>query len=80
MIVYIPCVTALTPVAFMQIVFLLHRMQPLVFHCLQDVKAVVTHSVQSGIHSIGGVQVLFPLFAQLDYRQPSSNELDTSVW
>lgn len=47
---------------------------------LQDVKAVVTHSVQSGIHSIGGVQVLFPLFAQLDYCQPSSNELDTSVW
>ncbi|KAF6738367.1 Lipopolysaccharide-responsive and beige-like anchor protein [Oryzias melastigma] len=46
---------------------------------LQDVKAVVTHSVQSGIHSIGGVQVLFPLFAQLDYRQPSSQELDTSV-
>ncbi|CAL9699976.1 unnamed protein product [Knipowitschia caucasica] len=46
---------------------------------LQDVKAVVTHSVQSGIHSIGGVQVLFPLFAQLDYRQPTSNELDTTV-
>ncbi|CAJ1052507.1 lipopolysaccharide-responsive and beige-like anchor protein isoform X1 [Xyrichtys novacula] len=46
---------------------------------LQDVKAVVTHSVQSGIHSIGGVQVLFPLFAQLDYCQPSSRELDTSV-
>ncbi|XP_076003760.1 lipopolysaccharide-responsive and beige-like anchor protein isoform X3 [Genypterus blacodes] len=46
---------------------------------LQDVKAVVTHSVQSGIHSIGGVQVLFPLFTQLDYCQPASNELDTSV-
>ncbi|XP_053711574.1 lipopolysaccharide-responsive and beige-like anchor protein isoform X2 [Synchiropus splendidus] len=46
---------------------------------LQDVKAVVTHSIQSGIHSIGGVQVLFPLFAQLDYSQPASNELDTSV-
>uniref|UniRef100_A0A4W6EU02 Neurobeachin n=1 Tax=Lates calcarifer TaxID=8187 RepID=A0A4W6EU02_LATCA len=46
---------------------------------LQDVKAVVTHSIQSGIHSIGGVQVLFPLFAQLDYCQPSSHELDTSV-
>ncbi|XP_034087270.1 lipopolysaccharide-responsive and beige-like anchor protein isoform X3 [Gymnodraco acuticeps] len=46
---------------------------------LQDVKAVVTHSVQGGIHSIGGVQVLFPLFAQLDYCQPSSHELDTSV-
>ncbi|XP_055014161.1 LOW QUALITY PROTEIN: lipopolysaccharide-responsive and beige-like anchor protein [Boleophthalmus pectinirostris] len=46
---------------------------------LQDVKAVVTHSVQSGIHSIGGVQVLFPLFAQLDFHQPGTNQLDTSV-
>uniref|UniRef100_A0A8C7HD93 LPS responsive beige-like anchor protein n=1 Tax=Oncorhynchus kisutch TaxID=8019 RepID=A0A8C7HD93_ONCKI len=46
---------------------------------LQDVKAVVTHSVQSAIHSIGGVQVLFPLFAQLDHLQHTSDELDTSV-
>ncbi|XP_049328599.1 lipopolysaccharide-responsive and beige-like anchor protein isoform X4 [Astyanax mexicanus] len=46
---------------------------------LQDVKAVVTHSVQSAIHSIGGVQVLFPLFTQLDFTQHSSEELDTSV-
>uniref|UniRef100_A0A8C9VPW8 LPS responsive beige-like anchor protein n=1 Tax=Scleropages formosus TaxID=113540 RepID=A0A8C9VPW8_SCLFO len=42
---------------------------------LQDVKAVVTHSVQSAIHSIGGIQVLFPLFAQLDYLQPASDEV-----
>lgn len=47
---------------------------------LQDVKAVVTHSVQSAIHSIGGVQVLFPLFAQLDHLQHTSDEPDTSVW
>uniref|UniRef100_A0A671M5Y6 Lipopolysaccharide-responsive and beige-like anchor protein n=1 Tax=Sinocyclocheilus anshuiensis TaxID=1608454 RepID=A0A671M5Y6_9TELE len=46
---------------------------------LQDVKAVVTHSVQSAIHSIGGVQVLFPLFAQLDFLQHSGDELDSSV-
>ncbi|KAJ8383202.1 hypothetical protein SKAU_G00039800 [Synaphobranchus kaupii] len=46
---------------------------------LQDVKAVVTHSVQSAMHSIGGVQVLFPLFSQLDHLQHSSHELDTSV-
>ncbi|XP_015200106.2 lipopolysaccharide-responsive and beige-like anchor protein isoform X1 [Lepisosteus oculatus] len=46
---------------------------------LQDVKAVVTHSVQSAIHSIGGVQVLFPLFAQLDYLQHGSEEVDTTV-
>uniref|UniRef100_A0A8C3KF05 Lipopolysaccharide-responsive and beige-like anchor protein n=1 Tax=Calidris pygmaea TaxID=425635 RepID=A0A8C3KF05_9CHAR len=45
---------------------------------LQDVKAVLTHSVQSALHSIGGVQVLFPLFAQLDYRQYSSDHIDTT--
>ncbi|XP_057188742.1 lipopolysaccharide-responsive and beige-like anchor protein isoform X1 [Triplophysa rosa] len=46
---------------------------------LQDVKAVVTHSVQSAIHSVGGVPVLFPLFAQLDYLQHTGDKLDTSV-
>ncbi|XP_044286891.1 lipopolysaccharide-responsive and beige-like anchor protein isoform X2 [Varanus komodoensis] len=46
---------------------------------LQDVKAVVTHSIQSAMHSIGGVQVLFPLFAQLDYRQHSLDQPDTTV-
>ncbi|XP_076852724.1 LOW QUALITY PROTEIN: lipopolysaccharide-responsive and beige-like anchor protein [Brachyhypopomus gauderio] len=46
---------------------------------LQDVKAITTHSVQSAIHSIGGVQVLFPLFTQLDLLQPTGEELDTSV-
>lgn len=46
---------------------------------LQDVKAVLTHSIQSAMHSIGGVQVLFPLFAQLDYRQYSSDEVDLTI-
>ncbi|XP_063080462.1 lipopolysaccharide-responsive and beige-like anchor protein isoform X2 [Cavia porcellus] len=46
---------------------------------LQDVKAVLTHSIQSALHSIGGVQVLFPLFAQLDYRQHLSDEVDLTV-
>ncbi|XP_006884567.1 PREDICTED: lipopolysaccharide-responsive and beige-like anchor protein [Elephantulus edwardii] len=46
---------------------------------LQDVKAVLTHSIQSAMHSIGGVQVLFPLFAQLDYRQYLSDEIDLTV-
>ena len=42
----------------------------------QDVKAVITHSVHSTLNSIGGIQVLFPLFAQLDLPsedQSSSN-------
>ncbi|XP_030866045.3 lipopolysaccharide-responsive and beige-like anchor protein isoform X1 [Gorilla gorilla gorilla] len=46
---------------------------------LQDVKAVLTHSIQSAMHSIGGVQVLFPLFAQLDYRQYLSDEIDLTI-
>uniref|UniRef100_A0A669DKR3 Neurobeachin n=1 Tax=Oreochromis niloticus TaxID=8128 RepID=A0A669DKR3_ORENI len=40
---------------------------------LQDVKATVTHSIHSAIHSIGGIQVLFPLFAQLDFHQLNDN-------
>ncbi|XP_055893443.1 neurobeachin-like isoform X6 [Biomphalaria glabrata] len=32
----------------------------------QDVKAVITHSIHSTLHSLGGVQILFPLFGQLD--------------
>jgi neurobeachin len=32
----------------------------------QDVKAVVTHSIHCTLNSIGGIQVLFPLFSQLD--------------
>uniref|UniRef100_A0A2D4IUW4 DUF4704 domain-containing protein n=2 Tax=Micrurus lemniscatus lemniscatus TaxID=129467 RepID=A0A2D4IUW4_MICLE len=46
---------------------------------LQDVKAVTTHSIQGAMHSIGGVQVLFPLFAQLDYRQCSLDQPDTTL-
>ncbi|XP_050446897.1 neurobeachin isoform X3 [Cataglyphis hispanica] len=33
---------------------------------LQDVKAVITYSIHSTLNSIGGIQVLFPLFSQLD--------------
>lgn len=33
----------------------------------QDVKAVITQSIHSTLHSLGGVQVFFPLFGQLDF-------------
>uniref|UniRef100_A0A672LZS6 Neurobeachin n=1 Tax=Sinocyclocheilus grahami TaxID=75366 RepID=A0A672LZS6_SINGR len=46
---------------------------------LQDVKAIVTHSIHSAIHSIGGIQVLFPLFAQLDFHQHSESQVETIV-
>ncbi|XP_071535311.1 neurobeachin isoform X2 [Panulirus ornatus] len=44
---------------------------------LQDVKAVVTHSIHSTLNSMGGIQVLFPLFQQLDLPHdtpPSIND------
>lgn len=46
----------------------------------QDVKATVTHSIHSAIHSIGGIQVLFPLFAQLDYHQLNDSQVESTVW
>lgn len=46
----------------------------------QDVKATVTHSIHSAIHSIGGIQVLFPLFAQLDYHQLNDSQVEATVW
>ncbi|XP_031428916.2 LOW QUALITY PROTEIN: neurobeachin-like [Clupea harengus] len=46
---------------------------------LQDVKAIVTHSIHSAIHSIGGIQVLFPLFSQLDYHQQNESQVDSTV-
>ncbi|XP_078481604.1 neurobeachin isoform X1 [Ciona intestinalis] len=45
---------------------------------LPDVKAVVTHSIHSALHSVGGAEVLFPLFSQLNYKQKDGS-VDTSV-
>ncbi|XP_049825585.1 neurobeachin isoform X2 [Aethina tumida] len=44
---------------------------------LQDVKAVITHSIHSTLNSIGGIQVLFPLFSQLDLPYESITSLDS---
>lgn len=43
---------------------------------LQDVKAVITHSIHSTLNSIGGIQVLFPLFSQLDLPYEANNPQD----
>ena len=48
---------------------------------LQDVKAVITHSIHSTLNSIGGIQVLFPLFSQLDSPYDSiDNRRDPTLW
>lgn len=58
--------------------FLIHVIFPFCFY--KDVKAIVTHSIHSAIHSIGGIQVLFPLFAQLDFHQHNDSQVETTVW
>jgi hypothetical protein len=52
---------------------------------LQDVKAVITHSIHSTLNSIGGIQVLFPLFSQLDMPYDcaigsTDAKRDASLW
>lgn len=54
------------------------------FYYLQDVKAVITHSIHSTLNSIGGIQVLFPLFSQLDMPYdciaPNDVKRDPTLW
>ncbi|XP_065363338.1 neurobeachin isoform X3 [Calliphora vicina] len=42
---------------------------------LQDVKAVITHSIHCTLNSIGGIQVLFPLFSQLDMAHEGISDM-----
>lgn len=52
-----------------------------VFCDFQDVKAVITHSIHSTLNSVGGIQVLFPLFSQLDMPYDSvDNRRDPTLW
>ncbi|XP_060594315.1 neurobeachin-like isoform X4 [Ruditapes philippinarum] len=39
-----------------------------------EVKSVITHSIHSTLHSLGGVQILFPLFGQLDLPVAQGDE------
>ena len=36
---------------------------------LPNVRSVLTHSIYSTLHSVGGIQVFYPLFGQLDHQQ-----------
>ncbi|WAQ98221.1 NBEA-like protein [Mya arenaria] len=49
-----------------------------------EVKSVITHSIHSTLHSLGGVQILFPLFGQLDLplcqAEGTSSTVKHSTW
>ena len=46
---------------------------------LNDVRAIRTESIYSVLLSIGGIQVFYVLFGQLDYAQPDGT-VDYNVW
>jgi hypothetical protein len=52
--------------------------------CLQEVKAVITHSIHSVLHSMGGIQILYPLFGQLDlpveHGPGTESTVDYTTW
>lgn len=51
------------------------------FFFSKDVKAVVTHSIHCTLNSIGGIQVLFPLFSQLDMPYEGTDvKKDPTLW
>ena len=52
------------------------------YFILKDVKAVITHSIHCTLNSIGGIQVLFPLFSQLDMAHEGISDLkrDPTLW
>ena len=42
---------------------------------------MITHSIHSTLNSVGGIQVLFPLFSQLDMPYDSlDNRRDPTLW
>jgi len=45
---------------------------------LPNVRSIVTYSIYSTLHSIGGIQVFFPLFDQLDHEQQDGS-VDTNI-
>uniref|UniRef100_A0A0N5B0I0 BEACH-type PH domain-containing protein n=1 Tax=Syphacia muris TaxID=451379 RepID=A0A0N5B0I0_9BILA len=45
----------------------------------QGVEVVTTHSIHSSLHSVGGIQILLPLFAQLDLPLMESETVDYNL-
>lgn len=69
------------PHAVMKNVFyLLYNMLVIIFnHYLQGVKVVKTNSIHNSLHSVGGIQVILPLFSQIDANQ-QEEAFDHNIW
>jgi neurobeachin len=44
------------------------------------VKAIITQSIHCALNSIGGIQILFPLFSQLDMPYEGNDKRDPTLW
>ena len=44
---------------------------------LKGVEVITTHSIHNSLHSVGGIQMLLPLFSQIDMarEEPVENEI-----
>uniref|UniRef100_A0AC35TY91 DUF4704 domain-containing protein n=1 Tax=Rhabditophanes sp. KR3021 TaxID=114890 RepID=A0AC35TY91_9BILA len=42
---------------------------------MRKVKVITTHSIHSSLHSVGGIQMLLPLFAQIDMLHADQNTM-----
>jgi hypothetical protein len=47
------------------------------FTYFQGVTVITTYSIHSSLHSVGGIQMLLPLFAQLDMPHASDENVDS---
>lgn len=48
---------------------------------LKGVEVVTTHSIHNSLHSVGGIQMLLPLFAQLDLPHVDAHDApDYDIW
>jgi neurobeachin len=59
-----------------QAIYFVHNAHALM---LSDVKAIKTNSIYSVLLAIGGIQIFYVLFNQLDYKQVE-NTIDYNVW
>ncbi len=47
----------------------------------QGVAVITTHSIHNSLHSVGGIQMLLPLFAQIDLPHLDRNPpVDHDIW
>ncbi|CAD6185951.1 unnamed protein product [Caenorhabditis auriculariae] len=45
----------------------------------EGVEVITTHSIHKSLQSVGGIQILLPLFSQIDFPSPHDNTIDVDI-